>query len=686
MDYVIFLIANYLVFLNVRLIIRRFFAAEDGESGLIVFFILYLAQVIISLELLGILRILSLFNALILHSLILLTGLVFIRQSCPAKISHKPGIALSKPAVFVLAFIAGFAIVKIFINLINPPFGWDSLNYHFTFAVEWLKNGNLDNPIVVSDDPFPAYYPINGSLLFLWLILPFKSAYLADLGQLPFFIIAFFAVFSIGKKLRLNNEHSFFASSLFVIIPNFFKQLQIGYVDLMLAALFLVSINFILALRERFNIKNVIILAVSFGIFIGVKTTALPYGLLVFMVFIYLLFTQRLIGLRSRLLYMALFFLLIFIFGCFGYLRNFILTANPFYPLEVKMLGTTLFKGVIDKATFISRNEQAGYFLAKLLFHEGLGIQSLLIILPAGIMAFPLYLYKNRNRDSVLGCFMLLPLLLYLIYRFILPIPNSRYLYPALGMGMIVGFYILDSLRVPDRFIRTASIIIVIASLAECARHLELIVSFAAGLLLLIGCVFYLRSERLKNILFSKARPVTIVLIFIFCLGWLFSDYRENEYGRYIKNSRYGPDVTQSWAWLNENTKGDNIAYVGKPLPFPLYGTGLKNNVYYVSVNSVDPIHLHDLKNSNYRWPRWTDDATQMHKSFEEPDNYRGGADYAAWLRNLKKRNTDLLFIYSLQHTKDMVFPLEDGWAENNPEEFKLVFSNDTVRVYRLNI
>ena len=74
-----------------------------------------------------------------------------------------------------------------------------------------------------------------------------------------------------------------------------------------------------------------------------------------------------------------------------------------------------------------------------------------------------------------------------------------------------------------------------------------------------------------------------------------------------------------------------------------------------------------------------------MHRSFEEPNNYRGNADYSVWLSNLNKRKTEYLFIYSLHHTKKVEFPIEEEWARSNPGEFKQVFNNQTIRIYKLN-
>jgi hypothetical protein len=342
--------------------------------------------------------------------------------------------------------------------------------------------------------------------------------------------------------------------------------------------------------------------------------------------------------------------------------------------------GKTIFKGVIDKATFIARNEIGGYSIAKLLFHEGMGVQTLLIILPGVILALPASIWKNKNRDLFFSYIMILPFLLYLCYRFVLPIPNSRYLYPMLGIGMAAGFYVSNSLKVPLKIVKAIFFVSVVASSFECARKMELGISWVLTFILFIAALLILKHKKLRVILSSKAVIVAVIFISFLVLQGLLLDYNKNEYIRYIKNSRYWPDATRAWDWLNNNTDGNSIAYVGRPVPYPLYGTNLKNNVYYVSVNSLDPIRLHDLKYSRYRW----DSAENMHINFEAGNNYRGNADYTVWLNNLYKRNTDFLFIYSLHHTKDTKFPIEEIWAKAHPDKFNPVFSNNTIRIYKL--
>ena len=172
--------------------------------------------------------------------------------------------------------------------------------------------------------------------------------------------------------------------------------------------------------------------------------------------------------------------------------------------------------------------------------------------------------------------------------------------------------------------------------------------------------------------------------IILLCLHWLNIDYNRNEYNRYIsmvKYSGFWPNATKAWCWLNKNTEGNNIAYVGRPVPFPLYGTNFKNNVYYVSVNDVDPVRIHYFPNSRYKWGA---DFMELHENLMTDGNYRQRPDYKTWLSNLNNRKTDKLFVYSLHQTKEIAFPIEDVWARNNPDVFLPKYSNPIVHIYKI--
>jgi hypothetical protein len=681
MPIIAFLFMNLIVASIAFLLTYRVFKFSGFTDSLLAFSVFYFSQIVCSELLLGLTGTLYLKNIIAINMAVLLI-IWFLSRSKGYYFDFKSPkdtlleVISNKTTLLIIAVVVGFGLVKFFINLVNPPFGWDDLNYHFTFPVEWLKHGNLDNPITIFYDPSPSYYPINGSLLFFWLILPLKNVFLADLGQFPFFILAALAAYGLARKMGLNKELSFSAAGLFFLVPNFFKQLKIAYIDVTLAALFLIALNYLFLLRKEFSLRNILTFGLGLGLLLGTKTVALPYSLLLFVPFVY--YAVKNMD-KAYLFLVAV--LVIASLGGFSYIRNFLETGNPLYPLNLNLLGVNIFKGVIDTAVYSIHFKQEDYALSKLLFHEGLGPQTLIFILPAVFLALPAALLKERRAlNLILAYFLILPFLIYLVYRFAIPLPNSRYLYPLLGVGLVCGFYTAKLLDTPGYIINTLVAICILASIPELARRQELIAS-----IVLATALFFLLPYLIKHILVKSYRLVISSLVILApALIILNNDYIKNEYPRYIKMEKYSgfwPDATRAWNWLNNNTSGNNIAYVGRPVPFPLYGSNFKNSVYYVSVNRQEPSKLHYFPNSRYCWGY---DFSSLHKSLEDAGNYRSGSDYNIWLANLLKHNTDYLFVYSLHQTKNVEFSMEDSWAHNHPEVFLEVFANKTIHIYKI--
>lgn len=682
MEIILAIFMNLAVLASSFLITCRIFDLKGMADFLIAWFLFYFSQIVLTELVLGVLSVLNLYNVILFNSAILLIALVLTRKrksSFNFLNSIKSSQIFSENrALFLLGcIIFVFATVKICVNLINPPFGWDDLNYHFTFPVEWIKHANLDNPIVVSDDPSPSYYPINGSLFFLWLILPLRNVFLADLGQVPFFLISFLAVYAISRKISLNKEASLFAASLFLIIPNFFKQLQIAYVDVMVAGLFLASLNFLFLLNKEYLFKRVMLFSIALGLLIGTKTVALPYSILLIIPFAWL--SLKNIN-KAGLLIVSI--LIIFIFGGYSYVKNLIDTGNPLYPLDLKMMGRVIFNGVMTPQVYSAHFRVEDYALTKILFHEGMGAQTLIFLIPGIFLSLPLTLFKKKGGNPFFIYFLLLPFLLYLEYRYVIPLANTRYLYPLLGIGLISGFYLVSILKIPNMLISILVVASALASMAELAKRQELAVS-----IILTALLFFLwpKLTKITKLLLQSRTSISILLILAtLSLVLLNADYNRNESQRYFKMVKYSgfwPDAARAWDWLNKNTTGNNIAYIGRPVPFPLYGRNFKNNVYYASVNEIELPKLHYFKESRYEWQ---EDFLSLHKNLEETLNYRGKANYSSWLKNILNKKTYYLFVYSLHQTKDVIFPLEDNWAKANKKIFEPVFGNETIHIYKI--
>jgi hypothetical protein len=356
------------------------------------------------------------------------------------------------------------------------------------------------------------------------------------------------------------------------------------------------------------------------------------------------------------------------------------MTGNPLYPLNIGVCGVTLFKGVLG-GEFIN-NAQNTFSWGTFLFHEGVGAEFILYAIP-GLALAGIGLTKKRSEYKPYLWFLaiLIPYL-YFVYRFGVGIPNIRYLYPWFAICYILAIWGMSIFKVPEKLIRYGLIVCVIVSAAEFAKRQELVVSFLLSAVLF---VVFLNSDKIKRLLLIKPYKTFFIIVILggLFLQQFYIDYSKNELKRYKlsqKNSGFWPEAIDAWIWLDQNTNGNNVAYVGRPVPFPLYGANLKNNVFYVSVNTSEP-YLHAYKNS---WYSCSGGYENFHNVLMEANNYRGKADYNVWLSNLKAKNTNFLFVYSLHQIKGVDFPIEDVWAKAHQEVFSPVFVNKTIHIYRI--
>ena len=178
---------------------------------------------------------------------------------------------------------------------------------------------------------------------------------------------------------------------------------------------------------------------------------------------------------------------LIIITGGYAYIRNFIQTGNPLYPLNVEFWGKTIFKGVFDKSVYTAHIDKRAYSAVKMLFSEGLGGGLIVLVIP-GFFICIFNIFKKRITVEKFFVF-LLPIILYFIWRYAIPLANLRYLYPALALGFIIPFMLLSEKKPLIIFVRVLVILCFLASSAEIATRLELVSSLALSAILFLALI-----------------------------------------------------------------------------------------------------------------------------------------------------------------------------------------------------
>ena len=680
MSVVILVLANAIVALSAFILVKAFFPERKRVDSFLLGFLFFWAQIILVETVLGTIGKFYLYPIVLVHCAILLSLAVFAPRVKTRPVEFDFAFLLrDKLLLFVTSVFLGFFMPLFFINLVNPPFYVDSQTYHLAFPALWIKQGNLVNPLVIWGTPrgVPAfsaitYYPINAQLFFAWLMLPLKNAFLADVAEAPFYLVGILAIYSILRKYGLKRETALFCGFLWALIPNILRQMRYGsLIDVICAATLLLVLNELLIFKEELNLKNALILGIGLGVFIGTKILNVVWAAAFLPLFIYCLGNNyRHTGAKRLTAATGIIIVLTILFGGYIYVKNFVHTGNPVYPIAIHLFGRQLFGGLGDSAAY-GRVLKATVRFPDILWKEGLGGQFLLFVLPGTFIPWAFFRCikeKARPAGEYLSLFAA-PLLMALLYFTVIKVGWVRYLFPWLGIGIIAIVIFLSKFAWGEKYLYGAGVIAVIASITKFANGPVLAVSLILTLLVFVLGLLAVKKGLSTKIVFNFKISAIIALTAVVLSSWLNMDYDKNEFARYTatlsKKEANQRDLVFGWQWLNANTgNGKRIALVGRPEIYPLLGTRLKNEVFCVPVNAR------------------SFDAYAPTDGF-----YRKEKDFGVWLKNLKKMGANYIFIAwpgedDSESDDISVFPVEDNWCRDNPGYFKPVFFNSLVRVY----
>lgn len=675
------------------MLVNKYFYTRLISELILRSFILFFGQIVLVELLLGGMGKFYAGNVFLMHLTILVLTLLACRKE--KFVFFKPDLDYffgSNLLIFAFSVFSAFFLVKIYVNLIGPVICPDSLQVHLAFPAAWIVNGNLDNPINIFgslpilkpgtlEASASSYYPINAQLFFAWLMLPLRNAFLADLGEAPFYIIGIIAVYVILRKYDVSKKIALLSSFLWVLIPNIFKQLKTGsQIDVICAVLFLLVFYSVLLLKTEFAFRNSILFGICVGLFVGTKVINLVWLAALIPFICYSLYTGARAGKLSKprvAVFSGAIILMVILFGGFMYIKNYILVGNPLFPVRFKLFGKTIFPGLLDNAAYKMQIAPKDRFnLIRFIFKEGLGAQFLFLILPCTFLPLIFYRYlktKFYARAEYLLLFAT-PLIMLFMYRFFVNVYVARYLFPYLSLGLLSAIIFISNFPKGNKYLLTVSFISIFIALFELARGNELVVSILFSLVVFIVLAIYKKQLLVfyKGKTFGNA-VLAALFVVVFFLIYLNKDYDNKEFERYplsfSKREAWQANIGRGWKALNELTKGGSrVAYTGRMEFYPLFGSRLKNTVKYVSINKKEV----DLYN--------------------KPDGlFRKTQDFPAWEENLRQERIEYLFVAlpfsDNRETSELNrFPIEDEWAAAHPDNFRLLFSNSLSHIYKVSI
>ena len=253
-----------------------------------------------------------------------------------------PGMRSSRwRCLLTAALVLGMRSLLLAVKVVS-----DGPIYHLYFAARWWKAGRLFLVASPFGENAATYFPANGDLWFTWLMASWGGDRLAKVGQVPFLVLACMAAFGCAARLGRGPVGQ----------PG--RDLLVRFVDAAAALLvraqrrhdlrgglshgrLFLSPGFA---RRREIRRRLCLGALAAGEALGTKAVGV--------VFVPPLLALAVVGIlvqavpaRTKIVRTLVIVLVPLVSGGFWYIRNALLTGNPLYPLEVRLLGRTLLHG-----------------------------------------------------------------------------------------------------------------------------------------------------------------------------------------------------------------------------------------------------------------------------------------------------------------------------------------------------
>jgi len=533
-------------------------------------------------------------------------------------------------------------VIRLRAGLHKRLFLYDALSYHLHVPASWLAAGRLIIVPAVFGDPSSAYAPSNLELWFAFLMAPLHADYLASSGQLPFAALGALAVAAAAREAGARREAALGGAAAFLMVPEVWQQARTAMTDLGMATLLLGCLPFLFRLRRQPRAADLLAVAAALGLAIGTKYAAAPLALP-------FLAAAVLVSRRGRFTAPVVFAAaaVLLATGGFWYLRNLMVTGNPWYP--VATLGLP---GLYDRAAMRGWDyhlpvDELGA-LGDILGAAGFGFSA------AVVAAFA------RVRPPLEAA---LALAVVAIFWLLIPYQESRFMMAGFGLGALA---IGRAAARPPAALGWGGLVLALLGELMALPSPDRLALLPIGLLAAAGAHLW------RHVPARARRPAG------WTLGLAASAVLLVPVARGLPAHRRGADpvllggdLDASWAWFGAHVHGTTVAYTGTNLAFPLWGPDLSNRVVYVNVAGAAGDRLHDF--GRRLPPGWRAPSA-------EPAPYRDGASFDVWLRNLRAAHAQTLFVAA----EGGQFPIERDWADAHPELFQLRYGSDPARVYQI--
>jgi len=527
-----------------------------------------------------------------------LTGAVWLvvnRRQLSQKIFSRR--LLLVPVVFIISLLLGWVAGKY--GFQGTHFCGDDLSYHATAAAQWYQQGDIS----MLKHTYNGYKWFNAELLSLWFLLPFGQDGLVFLAGLFWMVLTCTAAIVLMQTLDIDRQwhgpiiFAVFCTDIVLYQATWtFSAVDLAGPAMLLAALAILFSEVRLPSERQWSC--ILLAGLCAGFACGTKA---PFILpcLILMVWIFFVFRNRL-GIR---------FSDVFLFGIgaaaaggFWYIRNLILTGNPFFPAEIGP-----FKGPLTREIgfstcllgWITQSQFDGKLLMSIIKGHLWWPPGAFVIAATGTITGIIYLVRSGPHRKMV---FLLVFIIFMMLAAYLKMPFSaqnggpesplsialRFIIGPFLLGLIL-FSLWLNTKSKSRWVAYGVYLIGVSTAFLAIPNAIKTLAAAASLSWFIFFHFY--KKPLPAILFFPPFILMILTGGLFGVAVAFPVQQEKTDQRLYQGNRYmGINLSEAWRKINTLPAGSRITVFG-PFAYtyyPLFGRHLQLQPWPLSADTAD--------------------------------------------------------------------------------------------------
>jgi len=679
----------------------------NKEKYLSLWLILFFISILLSVELLGALKIFSSFNLLILALLNLLLILIFEFRNFRkfTKFDLQDFLQATKITPTLFIFLVFTCIIILYTNFL-PIAEIDSIAYHLPIVSKLISTGSIWEVFHAGYVGPNTFFPANHEAIQAFFAVQIGNMDFGYIVTLLSFLLLYSSLLDLGRK-RVSKLFIFIIALSSASVPFLFNQFLNLQIDLFMFSLFGSAIALIVSSIVNEDKLDLDKACLVLGIMLGAKYNAVPQ-IIVLIPFLIFVFLYHYKSLKSIFWYP----LLVFLPGAVWYVRNWIIAGNPIYPFGLNLgfinfeghkvfiedtVGTSLWSyitkdGIFNVFSHILKNGEFGIQLDKvsLLFFP----VAILAVIGALIFIF-LDRIKDKKKDtSRKWLITVIVLLLYVFFAEILYYLNSPYTYTLWN----------QTIRYSSSVFALIPIFFILSSFYSRIIYVALFY-FASGVLIynILFKSFLFNPDSLQ-LIFNKLSIISdfhillsifIVILVIVVFGFLIH-----------LRTRYSLVVLCAFLVISLSISVHQFyvsPHFAKPTEFDDNFLSKKMNVYSSILPHIEK--LRDLRNQKTEkialsglTPYWLFEkegyaplyvnidgclGCQYFYYRNEDKSVRANPNEMQWKSALKTLNVKYLIV-DFKGDNTLV-PYEEEWAKNDKNMFTPLLKTDSISLYHIN-